>query len=360
MNRYAKLLILTAAPLLAQANRESYRVPYQAWRDAAPTLEQDAATPNPEFAARVQATAQAAEKFLAARADYINAARADATTQTDWASKPLVHSEAMLTPRAEVQTMLTRANEFLNTTIGNFANVKDPAIQQVRQAMERERAALTALNQTLTARQPLLRDLTDNTSDADALRATVSQALKNASATREQLALHVRNEATAWTTYYRDLAEGAASTARTSSNSGSPTSPAKPTALVQRASPAGQTPLSRYVGAWSYPARNGIFLGVQPQTVELLVREDGGKLTGTLVAKFLIPAGTSGDSNLRFDFQGPIQQTRKQTFPLMTPEGVTGTIELIPGSAINLLEVNFQTGANGNKFRTANFVLLKR
>ncbi len=358
MKPYA-FLMLAAAPLLAQTTRESYRVPYQAWRDAAPTLEQDAATPNLEFAGKAQAAAQAAEKFLAARADFITATRADSTTQAEWAAKPLEHAEAMLAPRAEMQTLLSRAGDFLNTNIASFSSIKDPAIQQVRQAMERERAALNSLNQTLSARQPFLKDVVESTEEAEILRTTVAQALRNASSTREQVAAHIRNEAGAWTTYYRDLTEGAASTARVSSSGApNPAAPAKP-ALVQRPSPAGQTPLSRYVGSWAYPARNGIFLGAEPQTVELLVREDNGKLTGTLVAKF-VPSATVTDPNLRFDFTGLIQQTRKQVYPLMTPEGVAGTIELIPGAAINLLEVNLQTEANGNKVRSANFVLLKR
>lgn len=358
MNRYA-LLILAAAPLLAQTNRDAYRAPYQAWRDVAPTLEQDAATPNTEFAGKVQAATQAADKFLAARADFITANRAESATQAEWVAKPLAHPEAMLAPRAEMQTLLTRAGEFLNSTIASFSNIKDPAIQQVRQAMERERAALNSLNQTLTARQPFMKDVTESTEDAEILRASVAQALRNASSTREQVAAHIRTEATAWTTYYRDLAEGAASTARLSGPATpNQAAPAKP-ALVQRPSPAGQTPLSRYIGSWAYPARNGIFLGAEPQTVELLVREDNGTLTGTLVAKF-VPSGAATDPNLRFDFTGLIQQTRKQVYPLMTPEGLAGTIELIPGSAINLLEVNLQTETTGNKVHSANFVLLKR
>jgi hypothetical protein len=261
----------------------------------------------------------------------------------------------MLATRPEVDAMLTRAGDFLNSTIQNFGNVKDPAIQQVRQAMERERAALNALNQTLAARAGSVRELINATDDAEILRTTVAQALTNASARREQVAVHIRNEAAAWTTYYRDLADGAAST-----TAAAPAVAAPKPVLVQRPSPTGSTPLSRYVGSWAFPARNGIFLGPQPQTAELEVKEDTGKMSGTLTARFVIPPGKGGDPVLRLTFEGPIQQNRKQVYPLMTAEGVAGTIELIPGAAINLLEVNLQTAPNGSKFTTANFVLLKR
>ena len=352
--KHTALFLITAAPLLGQANRDSYRTPYQAWRDIAPALEQDAAAPNTEFEGRVQASREAVERFLAARAAYFTGVSADSAAETEWMTKPLVHAEALITARPEVDVMLMRAGEFLNTTIQNFSNIKDPAIQQVRQAMERERAALNSLNQTLSARGAGIRELVEATDDAEVLRTTVAQGVANSSARREQVATHIRNEATAWTTYYRDLAEGAASTTPPPTAAG-----AKPV-LVQRPSPAGATPLSRYTGSWEYPARNGIFLGAQPQTVQLDVTEDNGKMSGTLTARFVIPPGRGGDPTLRLTFEGLIVQSRVQSFPLATAEGISGTIELIPGAAINLLEVNLQTAANGNKVTNANFVLLKR
>jgi hypothetical protein len=121
----------------------------------------------------------------------------------------------------------------------------------------------------------------------------------------------------------------------------------------------GALPLSRYVGSWSFPSK-GLFHGAEPQAVELVVTEDAGRITGLLAARFLLPAGSPGDPNLRLSFQGLVLQSRTQSFPVATEDGRSGTIELIPGPAFNLLEVNIQLDSAANKISAANFVLLKR
>jgi hypothetical protein len=63
---------------------------------------------------------------------------------------------------------------------------------------------------------------------------------------------------------------------------------------------------------------------------------------------------------VRFTFEGDFSATPTQKFNLMTNDGSTGTIELIPGPAFNLLEVNFQTGLRPNKIRNGNFILVKK
>jgi hypothetical protein len=107
--------------------------------------------------------------------------------------------------------------------------------------------------------------------------------------------------------------------------------------------------MTRYTGDWLFPAK-GLYYGQQPESVELTIQESNGRINGTLTAKFLMPAQT-----VKFDFQGATQQAKTQTLPLQTSDGATGSVELIPGSAINLLEVNFQAaGAAGN------FILVKK
>jgi hypothetical protein len=119
-------------------------------------------------------------------------------------------------------------------------------------------------------------------------------------------------------------------------------------------------PLSRYVGAWTYPVRNTLFHGAEPDFVDLVVHEDNGRAAGTLYARFKLPQGSSGDPTLRFDFAGNFQNSRLQSFSLQTSEGAKGTIELIPGPAFNLIEVNFITEARPGKVRQANFLLVKK
>jgi len=63
---------------------------------------------------------------------------------------------------------------------------------------------------------------------------------------------------------------------------------------------------------------------------------------------------------VQFNFEGNLTANRNQLFNLRTGEGVAGTIELIPGPAFNLLEVNFQTEMRPNRIRSGNFLLVKK
>jgi hypothetical protein len=99
---------------------------------------------------------------------------------------------------------------------------------------------------------------------------------------------------------------------------------------------------------------------LQPEFLDLVVHEISGKCTGTLFARFKLPAGSTNDPVLKFDFSGDFASTRRQTFPLVTSDGANGTIELIPGSAFNLLEVNFTTDPRPGKVRQGNVVLVKK
>ena len=136
-----------------------------------------------------------------------------------------------------------------------------------------------------------------------------------------------------------------------------PVSPAPVTPSGRSLAP---VPLSRYVGAWTYPVRNTLFYGAEPEFVDLVVHEENGQATGTLYARFKLPQGSSGDPILRFDFAGSFQNARSQSFSLETSDGAKGTVELLPGPAFNLIEVNFLTEARPGKVRQANFLLVKR
>ncbi len=118
-------------------------------------------------------------------------------------------------------------------------------------------------------------------------------------------------------------------------------------------------PLSRYTGAWTFPD-GGLSHGPQPQFLDLVVHEENGHASGTLFARFKVPAGSKDDPVLRFDFTGEFRNSRNQVFALETSDGAKGTIELIPGPAFNLLEVNFLTDAKPGKIRQGNVVLVKK
>jgi hypothetical protein len=94
--------------------------------------------------------------------------------------------------------------------------------------------------------------------------------------------------------------------------------------------------------------------------VELEVQEEIGRARGTIEAKFKPSAAKVNDPVVRFKFEGDIAATPTQKFTLMTSDGTPGVIELIPGPAFNLLEVNFQTDPRPNKIRSGNFILVKK
>lgn len=345
MKRYV-ILLLAAAPAWSQTARDGYRVPYQAWRQAAPALEQDASAPTPAFADQVRASSEAAQKFFSARAAYLAAAQPSAAEQTLWASKPLATAEVMLATPPAVEQLLATTIAKVSAGLGSFrADDKDEAIRRVRQALERERAALKALTDTMNARKASMPALLDASDEAEIQRASAFQTLNAANGRRSQISEHVKREATDWAAYYRDLQEGAGSRTLTSST----TSPSAAPAKILRPATNGQVPLSRYTGEWMFPNK-GLYYGPQPESVELTVQESNGRMTGTLTAKFLPPA-----SSVKFDFQGAVQQAKTQSLPLQTSDGATGNVELIPGSAINLLEVNFQAAGSAG-----NFILVKK
>jgi hypothetical protein len=364
--RLIVILIATAACASAQTNRDAYRLPYKTWRETSPELERDAGNPTPEFPARVEASAKAAQDYFNARAGYVNTS----LDQVRWAQTALAKPGSVIDTRPEVQRLLSVASEYLTKTIGTFSGVKDPAIQQVRQAMERERAALNSLTASINARKTALITVTESTEDADALRAGAAQSLMLSATGRARLADQLRKEGTQWSTYYRDIVDGAMARSVTTAaptpsggapviaatNAPTPATPAKPTPTQRTA---GQFPLARYTGEWMFPPR-GLYYGAQPESIELIVNEKDGRLVGTLSARFILSPGNSSDPVLRFNFDGPIQNGRSQSLAVTTEAGAKGTIELIPGAAFNLLEVTFETEPSINKIRSGNFVLLKR
>ncbi len=133
--------------------------------------------------------------------------------------------------------------------------------------------------------------------------------------------------------------------------------PAAPNPTVRPVPP---VPLVRYVGAWIYPTIGTHYHGMQPESVDLMVREENGQASGTLAARFKLPAGSTDNPAVRFAFAGALGGTRAQKFAVTTASGATGTLELIPGPAFNLLEVNFNIADKPGMIHQGNFLLIKK
>jgi hypothetical protein len=119
-------------------------------------------------------------------------------------------------------------------------------------------------------------------------------------------------------------------------------------------------PLVRYVGAWTYPTLGAHYHGAQPQSADLVVREQNGQASGSLSARFRLPPGSTDNPVVHFDFSGPFGSARAQRFAVTSASGATGTLELIPGPAFNLLELNFNLNDKPGLIHQGNFLLIKQ
>jgi hypothetical protein len=137
--------------------------------------------------------------------------------------------------------------------------------------------------------------------------------------------------------------------------------PPPQSALERQLSPAGvlSAPplLSRLIGSWSYPATRDN--GPDPELFEMAIRNDNLYVIGTLWVRFKSPSTGVSEPVLRLAFSGDLPNAPRPTFKLETREGGQGTIELIPGTAPNLLEVKFQAQSD-RQSHSGNIVLVKR
>lgn len=369
---------------------------YKAWREAEPELERDAVKGGAEFADRTSRAGSAAAKAAEARTSYWRGLSEEATRQLIAMGNQGVIGEPDLAPAAQFQQYIATETRAVANNLKSFANDRDPGIQQLRTAFERERQSLEALSQAIVDREKASEKNKGMVAATEAARTrTLEQYQSLSTAVKDALAQTDRERA-GWANYYTALAGAVASAPagppdappaaitisgvrinnpakpaiesakQNPANSQPGPTPAPPTetrALVNpptRPAPAAPPVLrSRYLGGWSFPVTGGQFFGPQPESASLEVREENGKVFGGLSVRFKVPAGSAGDPELRLMFSGELKEMRTQSFALETTDGAKGTIELIPGNAFNLLEINFLTEPRSGKVARGNFVLLK-
>ena len=348
------VVVLCAIGLLGQTSREAYRQAYDAWQQAQANLEHDAGTGGTAQVAQADRARAAAANFEASRAAYLKSSAQDAEQRRRVVQTAATSSSPDLTPPA-VAELAARELQTVTRAIAKFADDKDPGIQQLRQSLERERVALTALNQTIQARQKTVAATVEAAAALDQARVKTAKAFGDDAAQRSQMMAQMELEGSTWAQYYETLAQ-----AIQVANAPPPPAPVEVTAAAPpKDAVLPPVPLARYVGSWTYPVVNGIFHGPQPQSIDLDVQEQNGHVKGTLDARFKVPQGRN-DPVVRLSFEGDLAATYTQKFRLVTGDGTPGTIELIPGPAFNLLEVNFQVDPQTNKVRAANFILVKK
>jgi hypothetical protein len=329
-----------------QTSRDAYRTAYREWRETDPALERDASSGGLELAARTAKVASGAAKFGSARAAFLQQTPADQQQKLAWLETP-PDAPSALTPDSAA-TLIAAESRAVRRTMDTFAGDSDRGIREVRGILARENTAIDALALAVDKRKRA----------ADAVKAAnsiVAESQLKAADEYQGLLADFKQSVedsdkvmAAWARYYSALATGARAVSPAPSPVSAPSPPITP------------LPLVRYTGAWSFPPTGGMFHGAQPEVVDMVVHAENGHAAGTLVARFKLPPGSSGDPVLKFDFSGELKNTRTQVFTLTTSEGAKGTIELIPGPAFNLLEVNFQTDPKPGKVRQGNVVLLKK
>jgi len=139
----------------------------------------------------------------------------------------------------------------------------------------------------------------------------------------------------------------------------SPAGSSTPRVNNPAAAPVVSSSMNRFVGSWTFPM-GGLYHGPQPDVADFEVKEDGGNLTGTLNARFWPFADIKAVTTVRFEFSGTFGTARVQSFPLVTSDGAKGSIDLIPGPAFNLLEINFYTDRVPGKLSRGNLLLIRK
>jgi hypothetical protein len=339
-------LVLVLWCAFGQASRDDYRTAYREWREADPALERDASSGREDLAARAAKVASGAAKFGSARAAFLQQTSADQQQKLAWLETP-PDAPSALTPDG-AGTLIAAESRAVRRTMDTFAGDSDRGIRQVQGILARENTAVDALALAVDKRKRAADAVKAANSAAAESQLKAADEYQGLLADFKQSAEDSDKVMAAWARYYTELATAARAV-----------SPA-PTPVYAPSPPITPLPLVRYTGAWSFPPTGGMYHGAQPEVVDMVVHAEGGHAEGTLVARFKLPPGSSGDPVLKFDFSGEFKNTRTQVFTLTTSEGANGTIELIPGSAFNLLEVNFQTDPKPGKVRQGNLVLLKK
>lgn len=349
--RHALAVLLMACLALAQQEAR------QNWRKTDPDLERDAATAGATLGARADKAAAAATAYFAAQKAYLDRLAADAGRRAS--AVEALNLTAQISRGVDVY--LEAQALMLKASSEAIARDPDRGLQQLRLALERERGAVAALTAGSNDVQMAQQAVVKTASNAEQARLRTVERYQKLADSLQQSAQVTEQSGIAWAGYYRSLSDAARSAAvPVTSSVPQPNSPAAavpPAAVAHNVPP---VPLSRYLGAWTYPTVGAHFHGAQPLSAELVVREEDGRAQGTLSARFKLPPGNTGDPVVQFNFEGAFQSSRDQTFAVTTTDGAKGTLELIPGPAFNLLEVNFSTDEKPGTIRQANFLLVKK
>jgi len=354
------LLLFAQQPDLAKLSADS-EAAYRTWRERDAKIEFELRTVAKLLIdARIRKIAEDAQKLAIARHEL-----EDGIYQVDKDSLDTLDKELAL-PVVDLEITAVKSHEvqlagdaaLLDKNIQVFSVDKDPQIQKVKAEMEKERAALKAVRDALAEQQKTLTAVKAVGDRGESVRAPAMARVAELMAAAKRDRDQTERESALWQTYYQALVRSSGPVGPDVSKTVVPVTPrenpASPPVNRPAETPVAPTPRvtapsldgSRWSGAWTFPQTNRMFSGEEPELLDVTVREFNGQLTGTLFARFKLGKGVARDPLLRLDFSGPLTARRSQKLVATTSDGMKGVVELLPGSAANLIEITWLLDPN--------------
>ncbi len=190
---------------LAKLNSEAGTA-FRAWRESDPKLETELAAP--AIAERLQKAAGEAGKACFARQAVADAACRIAKDAWEWLDKE--STDAAIGRRADAltqhETQISVNTALLDRTREVFATDKDPGIQKLNAAMDKERVALIAIREALAAEQKVLETIQAAGARTASRAIAASHAVDLMTTAKRNLEL-LEKEGALWHSYYQALAQ---------------------------------------------------------------------------------------------------------------------------------------------------------
>ena len=343
---------------------------YRTWREADPSLELDAAATAGEALASRAAEGRepgGGLRFARARRHAEGSLGTAGSKTCNGSGRTDVQPLPDLAPAPDEIRFANRESITAGASAAAFAKDPDRAIQQLRQAFQREQAALEALKASVADRQQAEDKASKAVSAAEQARAKAMQQYPFLSSALAQSADAMNGRAAA-------MGRLLSRSWRTRPESPPPRSPAGPAPapgverhgeprVPPRVPRRARLPSRRCRSpvTWEYGAitRAAVF------RFRAGSRRCGGARRQRPRHRHLLRAlqGASGQhrrSGVALRILRRFQAHLNQTFTLETNEGADGTVDLNPGRAFNVLEVNFSTEVKRRENSSGRHVLLKQ
>src|ERR1035438_10013391 len=179
------------------------------WREMDQNLERDAGAAGEALGLRTAKAAEAAAAYSVERSIFLRSLADREAPNLQWLKETRVQPLPELAPATDLVRFVNRETNLVTASSAKLASDPDPGIKQLRQAFDKEQAALASLTTAITNRQR---------SEDVAVKASLSAEMALSSALEQYSLLAsalsgcsdlMKQEGTAWAAYYPALAEAA-------------------------------------------------------------------------------------------------------------------------------------------------------